>query len=63
VVSMPTHSTDLTKGIFSGTFAQASAQMEWQAAVGDFTFDSGPLRTSHSTSAEKTSRRYHKVAT
>jgi len=52
VVSMPIHSTDPTKGIFSGTFAQASARMEWQAAVGDFTFDSAPLRTSHSTFAE-----------
>jgi hypothetical protein len=52
VASMPVNSTDPTKGIFSGTFAQASAQMEWQAAAGDFTFQSDPLESSHSTFAE-----------
>ena len=46
VASMPVNSTDPTKGIFSGTFAEASAQMEWQAAAGDFTFQSDPLETS-----------------
>ena len=49
---MPVNSTDPTKGIFSGTFAEASAQMEWQAAAGDFTFQSDPLETSQSTFAE-----------
>ena len=52
VVSMPVSSHEPTKGIFSGTFAQCSAQMEWEAEVGDFTFNSDPLRTSHSTFAE-----------
>jgi len=52
LVSMPVHSTDPMKGIFSGTFAQASAQMEWEAAAGDFTFQSDPLKNSHSTFAE-----------
>ena len=52
VASMPVNSTDPTKGIFSGTFAEASAQMEWQAAAGDFTFQSDPLETSQSTFAE-----------
>ena len=50
--SIPINSTDPTKGIFSGTFAQCTAQMQWQAAVGDFTFDSDPLNTSQSTFAE-----------
>ena len=52
MVSVPINSTDPTKGIFSGTFAQCTAQMEWEAEVGDFTFNSDPLRTSHSTFAE-----------
>jgi hypothetical protein len=50
--SIPINSTDPTKGIFSGTFAQTSAQMEWTAAVGDYTFQSDPLETSQSTFAE-----------
>jgi hypothetical protein len=52
VASMPVNSTDPTKGIFSGTFAQASAQMEWSAVAGDFAFQSDPLETSQSTFAE-----------
>ncbi len=50
--SMPINSTDPTKGIFSGIFAQAPAQMEWEAAAGEFTFQSDPLETSQSTFAE-----------
>jgi hypothetical protein len=49
---MPVNSTDPTKGILSGTFAQASAQMEWSAQAGDFSFESEPLATSQSTFAE-----------
>ena len=49
VTMMPVTSTDPTKGIFSGTFATCTAQMEWQAAAGDFTFQSDPLETSQST--------------
>jgi hypothetical protein len=52
VTMMPVTSTDPTKGIFSGTFATCTAQMEWQAAAGDFTFQSDPLETSQSTFAE-----------
>ena len=52
LVSMPVNSIDPTKGIFSGSFAQAFAQMEWEAAAGDFTFQSDPLKTSHSTFAQ-----------
>jgi len=51
-VSIPVNSTDPTKGIFSGTFAQCMAQMEWQAEAGDFSFESDPLKTSQSTFAE-----------
>ena len=50
--SVPVSSTDPTKGIFSGTFAQCMAQMEWQAQAGDFSFESDPLETSSSTFAE-----------
>lgn len=46
------NSTDPTKGIFAGTFIQATAQMQWSAAAGDFTFESDPLDTSISTFAE-----------
>ena len=52
VASMPINSNDSTKSIFSRTFAQCTAQMEWQAAVGDFTFNSDPLEASHSKFAE-----------
>jgi len=52
IVSLPVSSTDPTKGIFSGTFAQCRAQMEWQAQAGDFSFESDPLETSLSTFAE-----------
>ena len=50
--SVPVSSTDPTKGIFSGTFAQCMAQMEWQAQAGDFSFESDPLETTSSTFAE-----------
>jgi hypothetical protein len=50
--SVPVNSTDPTKGIFSGTFAQCTAQMEWQAQAGDFSFESDPLEASSSTFAE-----------
>jgi hypothetical protein len=50
--STPVSSTDPTKGIFSGTFASCTAQMEWQAQAGDFFFESHPLKTSQSTFAE-----------
>ena len=52
LVSMPVISKDPTNGIFSGTFAQAAAKMEWEATVGDFTFQSDPLKTSHSSFGE-----------
>jgi hypothetical protein len=45
-------STDPTKGIFAGSFIPCSAQMEWEAAVGDYSFQSDPLQTSQSTFAE-----------
>jgi hypothetical protein len=50
--SAPVNSTDPTKGIFSGTFAQCMAQTEWQAQAGDFSFESDPLATSSSTFAQ-----------
>ena len=46
------NSTDPTKGIFAGTFIQATAQMEWSAAAGDFTFESDRLENSMSSFAE-----------
>jgi hypothetical protein len=49
---MNINSTDPTKGIFAATFIPGSAQMEWEAAAGDFTFASDPLETSTSTFAE-----------
>jgi hypothetical protein len=49
---MPVTSTDSTKGIFSGTFATCTAQMEWQAQAGDFTFASDPLENSQSSFAQ-----------
>ena len=52
LVSMPVTSTNPANGIFSGSFAQAAAQMEWEAAVGDFSFQSDPLKTSHSSFGE-----------
>ena len=52
VTMMPVTSTDPTKGIFSGTFATCTAQMEWRAQAGDFYFASDPLETSQSTFAE-----------
>jgi hypothetical protein len=52
VTMMPVTSTDPTKGIFSGTFATCTAQMEWQAQAGDFTFASDPLENSQSSFAQ-----------
>jgi hypothetical protein len=39
-------------GAFAGEFIRNTAQMEWTATVGDFTFVSDPLRTSTSSFAE-----------
>jgi hypothetical protein len=39
-------------GGFAGEFIHNTAQMEWTATVGDFTFDYAPLRTSSSVFAE-----------
>ena len=39
-------------GGFAGTFIRNTAQMEWTANVGDFTFVSAPLVTSSSSFAE-----------
>jgi hypothetical protein len=44
--------TDPIYGGFAGEFARNTAQMEWTATVGDFTFVSDPLPTSSSTFAE-----------
>jgi hypothetical protein len=37
---------------FAGTFVRGQAEMEWSAAVGDFSFASGPASTSSSLFAE-----------
>ena len=52
IAGMPVHSTDPTNGIFAGTLADCMAQMEWTAEVGDFSFQSDPLETSHSSYAQ-----------
>jgi hypothetical protein len=44
--------TDPVYGGFAGEFIQNTAQMEWTATVGDFTFVSDPLTTSSSVFAE-----------
>jgi hypothetical protein len=43
---------DPVYGGFAGTFIRNTAQMEWTATVGDFTFVSDPLATSSSAFAE-----------
>jgi hypothetical protein len=43
---------DPVYGGFAGTFIRNTAQMEWTATVGDFTFVSAPLATSSSLFAE-----------
>ena len=43
---------DPVYGGFAGTFIRNTAQMEWTATVGDFTFVSAPLETSSSVFAE-----------
>jgi hypothetical protein len=43
---------DPVYGGFAGTFIRNTAQMEWTATVGDFTFVSAPLATSSSSFAE-----------
>ena len=43
---------DPVYGGFTGTFIRNTAQMEWTATVGDFTFVSAPLATSSSLFAE-----------
>ena len=44
--------TDPVYGGFAGEFICNTAQMEWTATVGDFTFVSAPLATSSSSFAE-----------
>jgi hypothetical protein len=44
--------TDPTYGGFAGEFIRNTAQMEWTATVGDYTFVSDPLATSSSAFAE-----------
>ncbi|HEY6903825.1 MAG TPA: hypothetical protein VI216_05925 [Candidatus Acidoferrales bacterium] len=44
--------TDPVYGGFAGEFVRNSAQMEWSATVGDYTFVSEPLITSSSAFAE-----------
>jgi hypothetical protein len=43
---------DPVYGGFAGTFIRNTAQMDWTATVGDFTFVSDPLATSSSSFAE-----------
>lgn len=43
---------DPVYGGFAGAFIRNTAQMEWTATVGDFTFVSAPLATSSSSFAE-----------
>jgi hypothetical protein len=44
--------TDPVYGGFAGEFVRNTAQMEWTATVGDYTFASDPLETSSSSFAE-----------
>ena len=44
--------TDKLYGGFAGEFVRNTAQMEWTATVGDYTFASDPLDTSSSSFAE-----------
>jgi len=44
--------TDAVYGGFAGEFIRNTAQMEWTATVGDYTFASNPLATSSSSFAE-----------
>jgi hypothetical protein len=44
--------TDPVYGGFEGEFIRNSAQMEWTATVGDYTFESEPLATASSSFAE-----------
>jgi hypothetical protein len=44
--------TDPVYGGFAGEFIRNTAQMEWMARVGDYTFASDPLATSSSSFAE-----------
>jgi hypothetical protein len=44
--------TDPVYGGFAGEFIRNTAQMEWTATVGDYTFASDPLSTSSSSFAE-----------
>jgi hypothetical protein len=44
--------TDPIYGGFAGTYIRNTAQMEWTATAGDFTFVSAPLATSSSSFAE-----------
>ncbi len=44
--------TDPVYGGFAGEFVRNTAQMEWSAVVGDYTFVSDPISTSSSSFAE-----------
>lgn len=44
--------TDPVYGGFGGSFVYNTAQMEWTASAGDFTFASGPLASSSSAFAQ-----------
>jgi hypothetical protein len=46
------NNTDPVYGGFAGEFIRNTAQMEWTATVGDYTFASDPLTTSSSSFAE-----------
>jgi hypothetical protein len=45
--------TDPVFGGYAGEFIRKSAQMEWNAAVGDYTFVSDPIATSSSSNSLK----------
>ena len=51
-VRLKIRNTDPIYGGFAGTFIRNTAQMEWTATVGDFTFVSAPMATSSSSFAE-----------
>ena len=44
--------TDPVYGGYAGEFVRNTAQMEWSATVGDYTFVSDPIATSSSSFAE-----------
>jgi hypothetical protein len=50
-IELPEDSVEVDGG-FAGEFVRNTAQMEWTATVGDYTFVSDPLATSSSSFAE-----------